>query len=90
MDEDQLPEEAPAPCTPSRLTRLSRLGGYWAGMTSLFVLSGSMNCPCCGQPSCPIGIVNASVFGALCACGLNLFTHWKPKPSVYTEPDDWD
>jgi len=90
MDEDQSSEETPASHLPSRLTFLSRFSGYWAGMTSLFVLSGNVTCPCCGQPSCPIGIVNASIFGAVCACGMNWFTHWKPKPSDYPSPEDLD
>lgn len=90
MNEDPLPGEAPSPRPVSRLTWLFRFSGYWAGMTSLFALSGNVNCPCCGQPSCPIGIVNAGLFGAFCACGMNWFTHWKPKPLGDMPPDDLD
>ncbi len=54
---------------------LRRPLGAWLGFTGLYALAGG-TCPCCGLPSCPVGLVGAGVVGGLLTTGLHLWRHF--------------
>jgi hypothetical protein len=55
---------------------LARFGGWWLGMSGL-VATFSV-CPCCGQPTCPVGAVGVGAIGAFLAMT------WKRARRVFT------
>jgi len=46
------------------LAGLLRFFGAWAAITGAYAMFGG-TCPFCGNPSCPVGIGVAGIFGAL-------------------------
>lgn len=54
------------------LKKLIRFVGTWLGFTGLYGLTGG-TCPCCGQPTCPVGLAGAGFVGGILAMILHLW-----------------
>lgn len=65
--------------------RLLRPFGAWLGFTGLYALAGGA-CPCCGLPSCPVGLVGAGIVGALMTTGLHLWRRFSGSPDARAAP----
>lgn len=68
---------------------VGRFVTQWAAFSSLFAVAGG-NCPCCGQPGCPVGAVGVGAFGAVIMSAAQLcrgmFTRGDRKPET-SAPD---
>jgi hypothetical protein len=53
------------------LRPILRFLAWWGGLFSLIV--GTTNCPCCGQPGCPNGLLGAGIFATLFAALAAMF-----------------
>lgn len=63
----------PIPMIPiSLIKKLARPLGTWAGFSGLYAMMDGA-CPCCGQPSCPVGLLGAGFVGGLLAAGLHFW-----------------
>lgn len=72
-----------ASCTGRKLQeivpKLFRPFGTWLGFTGLYALAGGA-CPCCGLPSCPVGLAGAGIIGGLLTTGLHLWQRLATAP----------
>ena len=65
--------------------RLLRPFGAWLGFTGLYALTGGA-CPCCGLPSCPVGLVGAGFIGGLLTAGLHLWQRFAGSQNALAAP----